>query len=147
METTIATGYKYSGLGIELILKQVELYKVGQDWLPKIDVEKLAKKVLGLLPFKSFPFTGNEIAFIRTYLKMSKSQFGKELSVSHTAVAKWEMFGKKTTSMDVGTELFLRMLIAEKLSANLGKYKEIYLITKNRMPNMDESVLIIEDSE
>ena len=120
---------------------------MGQDWLPKIDVEKLAKKVLALLPFKSSPFTGDEIAFIRTYLKMSKNKLGKELRVSHTAVSKWERFGKKATSMDLGTELFLRMLIAEKLNANIGKYKEIYLITKNRIPNMDESVLIIEDSE
>jgi DNA-binding transcriptional regulator YiaG len=131
METKIAKEFKYSDLGIDIILKDVVLYKIGREWAPKIDIEKLSKKVFTLLTYRAASFLGNEILFIRTYLQMSKSEFGRELSVSHTAVAKWEKSGKKITSMDIGTELLLKMVMAEKSGATASKYQEIYKKTKD----------------
>ena len=143
METKIEQNYRYSGLGIEIILKEVELCKIGKDWLPNVDVEELAHKFFPLLPFKTSRYTGDEIAFIRTYLKMSKSKFGKALRVSHTAVNKWEKAGKEVCPMEFGLELFLRLLIAEKLEMKMGKYKEIYLITQKTNQKIEKDPLII----
>jgi DNA-binding transcriptional regulator YiaG len=130
METKIAKEFKYSDLGIDIILKDVVLYKVNREWLPKIDVEKLSKRVFSLLTYRAASFSGSELLFIRTYLQMSKSEFGRELKVSHTAVAKWEKSGKKISSMDIGTELLLKMIMAEKTGATASKYQEIYKKTK-----------------
>jgi DNA-binding transcriptional regulator YiaG len=143
METKIAKEYKYSDLAIDIILKDVVLYKIGREWAPKIDIEKLSKNVFTLLTYRAASFSGNEILFIRTYLQMSKSEFGRELSVSHTAVAKWEKSGKKITSMDIGTELLLKMVMAEKSGATASKYQEIYKKTKVHGSNSKEEQLVL----
>jgi DNA-binding transcriptional regulator YiaG len=147
METKIIKEYKYSGLGIDIILKDAVLYKVGREWAPKIDVEKLSTKVFSLLTYRAASFSGNELSFIRTYLKMSKSEFGRELRVSHTAVSKWEKSGKKISTMDIGTELLLKMMMAEKSGATVSKYQEIYKKTKEHGPsNKSEQFVFYADA-
>jgi DNA-binding transcriptional regulator YiaG len=143
METKIAKEFKYSDLGIDIILKDVVLYKVNREWLPKIDVEKLSKRVFSLLTYRAASFSGNELFFIRTYLQMSKSEFGRELKVSHTAVAKWEKSGKKISSMDIGTELLLKMIMAEKSGATASKYQEIYKKTKEHTASNKQEQLVL----
>lgn len=147
METKIAKKFKYSDLGIDIILKDVVLYKVNREWLPKIDVEKLSKRVFSLLIYRAASFSGDELLFIRTYLQMSKSEFGRELKVSHTAVAKWEKSGKKISSMDIGTELLLKMIMAEKSGATASKYQEIYKKTKEHTTsNKQEQFVLYADA-
>ena len=74
---------------------------------------------------------------------MSKSEFGRELKVSHTAVAKWEKSGKKISSMDIGTELLLKMIMAEKSGASASKYQEIYKKTKDHSPSDKQEQFIL----
>lgn len=143
METKIVKEYKYSDLGIDIILKDVVLYKIGREWAPKVDIEKLSKRVFSLLTYRAASFSGNELLFIRTYLQMSKSEFGRELKVSHTAVAKWEKSGKKISSMDIGTELLLKMIMAEKSGATASKYQEIYKKTKDHNANDRQEQFIL----
>ncbi len=139
----IVKEYKYSDLGIDIILKDVVLYKIGREWLPKIDIEKLSKRIFSIFPFRAAPFSGNEILFIRTYLQMSKSEFGQELKVSHTAVAKWEKSGKKISSMDIVTELLLKMIMAEKSGASASKYQEIFKNTKGHSWGNEQEQFIL----
>lgn len=143
MKTKIVKEYKYSDLGIDIILKDIVLYKIGREWLPKIDIEKLSKRIFSLLTYRAGSFSGNELLFIRTYLQMSKSEFGRELKVSHTAVAKWEKSGKKISSMDIGTELLLKMIMAEKSGATASKYKEIFKKTKDHNPSDKQEQFIL----
>jgi DNA-binding transcriptional regulator YiaG len=143
MKTKIAKEFKYSDLGIDIILRDVVLYKLGHEWIPKIDIEKLSKRVFSLLTYRAASFSGNEILFIRTYLQMSKSEFGRELKVSHTAVAKWEKSGKKISSMDLGTELLLKMVMAEKSGAKASRYQEIYKKTKEHDSNSKQEQFVI----
>lgn len=143
MKTKIVKEYKYSDLGIDIILKDIVLYKIGREWLPKIDIEKLSKRIFSLLTYRAASFSGNELLFIRTYLQMSKSEFGRELKVSHTAVAKWEKSGKKISSMDIGTELLLKMIMAEKSGATASKYKEIFKKTKDHNPSDKQEQFIL----
>ena len=78
---------------------------------------------------------------------MSKSEFGRELKVSHTAVAKWEKSGKKISSMDIGTELLLKMIMAEKSGATASKYQEIYKKTKEHTTsNKQEQFVLYADA-
>ena len=143
METKIVKEYKYTDLGFDIILKDIVLYKIGREWLPKIDIEKLSKRIFTLLTYRAASFSGNELSFIRTYLQMSKSEFGRELKVSHTAVAKWEKSGKKISSMDIGTELLLKMIMAEKSGATASKYQEIFKKTKDHNPNDKQEQFIL----
>ncbi len=145
MEKKTAKNYKYSGLGIDIIFKEVQLVKIANEWTPKVDVEKLSSKVFSLLTMKASPFTGNEIAFIRTSLELNKSEFGRELRVSHTAVSKWEKSRKKVSTMDIGTELLLKMIMAEKAGASSSKYQEIYKKTKaHSLSSKSEPIVIAE---
>lgn len=147
METKIVKEYKYSDLGIDIILKDIVLYKIGREWLPKIDIEKLSKKIFSLLTYRAASFSGNELLFIRTYLQMSKSEFGRELKVSHTAVAKWEKSGKKISSMDIGTELLLKMIMAEKSGASASKYQEIFKKIKDHgLRDKQEQFILYADA-
>lgn len=53
MEKKTAKNYKYSGLGIDIIFKEVQLVKIANEWTPKVDVEKLSSKVFSLLTMKA----------------------------------------------------------------------------------------------
>lgn len=44
----IVKEYKYSDLGIDIILKDIVLYKIGHEWLPRINIEKLSKRIFSI---------------------------------------------------------------------------------------------------
>ena len=90
MESKIIKNFIYDGFGFPVSLKNVKVYKVGDAWAPRIDLEKISKRVIQDLSKEKDSFTGDEIYFIRSFLKMTKVEFGKKLSVSHVAVSNWE---------------------------------------------------------
>ena len=90
MEKKLQKEFIYTGFGFPVHLKNVTLFKVGNLWAPRIDLEKVAKRVVRDLAKKKSAFIGNEIFFIRSFLKLSKVDFGKRLGVTHAAVATWE---------------------------------------------------------
>lgn len=65
------------------------------------------------------------------------------MKASNTAVAKWEKAGKKISSMDVGTELLLKMIMAEKSGASATKYKEIFKKTKDHDPSDKQEQFVL----
>lgn len=69
MEQKIIPEYEYLGLGFPILLKDVVLLKIHDQWHPKIDVEKVADKAFHSLIEKAstLPLTDNEIEFIRTF--------------------------------------------------------------------------------
>jgi len=94
------------------------------EWHPKIDARKIAESVIRELPFQVERLTGNQIKFIRTYFEMSLRNFGtKVVNETHSAVAKWEKFGNKSTNMDINIEVMLRLYIYEKVAIKNKKQK------------------------
>jgi len=63
--------------------------KIG-EWVIDIDFEVLEKAILRLLIYKPAPLSGAQQRFIRKFLQMSTTEFGRLFGISHVAILKWE---------------------------------------------------------
>lgn len=125
MKKKTLSKYNYEGLGFPIELVDVEMIFLDGEWLPKIDVRKVADAVIRLIPFQNERITGNQIHFIRTHFGMSLRKFAVEVvKESHMAVSKWEKFGDKSTNMDANIEIMLRLYIYEKVCVKTTKEKQ-----------------------
>ena len=107
--------YIYKGLGFPIELNDVPLVEFEGKQHPKIDIRKVSENAIRELPFQKEKFTGNQIRFIRSFLRMSLREFAKGVvKESHSAVNKWEKFKTKSTNMDSNIETVLRLYLIEK---------------------------------
>ena len=109
--------YVYEGFGFPVVLRNVPMVKVRDDWTPKIDYNDLAVDVLQALTHKPWRLTGDEVRFIRLHFEMTLTQFADRFSVSHPAVIKWEDAQDETTSMRWSVEKDIRLFILDRLDA------------------------------
>jgi DNA-binding transcriptional regulator YiaG len=110
-------GIIYEGLGFPIMLHNVEMIKIDDEWHPKIDVKKISSYAIKAQASQKQRLTGNQIRFIRNFFSMSLREFGNEVvHESHAAVNKWEKHGNQVTSMDINIEKILRLYIHEKIS-------------------------------
>jgi DNA-binding transcriptional regulator YiaG len=122
METKIQQKYIYEGLGFPVELHHVMMVKVGKEWVPKIDVRKIAKDALKEIPTQQTRLTGAQIRFVRESFGMSLRVFAtKVVHQSHMAVSKWEKFDDEPTNMDAATEVVLRLYVFHKVTAKKPK--------------------------
>lgn len=130
MKTKIEKNYIYTGLGFPIKLDKVEMVLLGNEWLPKIDVKKVANEVVKQIAIKDTPLTGNEVHFIRTHFGMSLRDFAKEVvHETHPAVTKWEKFEDEPTRMNTNTEIVIRNFILEQTSTPTEKRSKFYTRT------------------
>lgn len=118
--------YLYNGLGFPVLLKTAEFRLVGQKWLLKVDVKKVAEAVIRALPSKPVGLTGAEIKFARTYFDLSKRKLAEELNVSHTAVNKWEDADQEKAKMDSSLEILFRSYIKLKLNEEEADFSNFF---------------------
>jgi hypothetical protein len=122
MKTKVKNNYLYTGLGFPVLLDQVEIVLLGNEWHPKIDVRKVANIVIEVLAAKESPLTGNEVRFVRTHFGMSLRDFANNVvHETHTAVKKWEDKRDEPTKMNPNTEFVIRNYIIEETSTKSEK--------------------------
>jgi len=115
MQTKIEPSFLYEGLGFPIELESVEMICLNDEWLPKIDVHKIADEAIKKLATQESRLTGNQVKFIRSYFSMSLRGFGESVAhETHTAVSKWEKKGNDATNMNENTEQVLRLFIIEQ---------------------------------
>lgn len=136
----IAEQFVYDGLGFPVILDKVSLHNIRGEWLPKIDIERLADIVFKALPSKPSKFTGNEIKFIRTYLDESKSSFGAIFKLSHTAIAKWEKSCNDYAPIAPAQEIAIRLYLKDYMNVSAKDFYKAY-------KTIESSVYIEEKEE
>lgn len=114
----------YEGLGFPIELIDAPMKKIFGEWVIDIDMNVLQLYVFNGLIHKPCPLTGKEIRFMRKFLEISTTEFGKKLGVSHAAVIKWE---KEQAKISPIQESYIRMFLLESLKDNelLNLYKEI----------------------
>src|SRR5271157_2770086 len=100
----------YEGLGFPIELIDTPMKKVFGEWVIDIDLNMLQKFVFNGLVHKPYPLTGKELKFMRKYLEMSTTEFGKKLGISHATVVKWENGETKISPMQ---ETYIRMFLFE----------------------------------
>jgi DNA-binding transcriptional regulator YiaG len=87
-------------------------------------MKQLQKTVFKALIDKPSRFTGDEVRFIRKYLKMTQINFSAWLNMSnHSVVSQWENRENELSGMDYNTELLLRLQMA-------GTEKKIFQMAK-----------------
>lgn len=113
----------FKGLGFPIKLINAPMKKVFGEWCIDIDLNKLMLVVLEALIHKPIPLTGDELRFIRSYLKMTLTEFGKIFGISHVAVLKWEN-GKNKISPSL--ELCIRLYVLDYLQAKDAMFRALY---------------------
>lgn len=118
IETTI-----FNGLGFPVLLINAPWKKVFGEWALDINFNKLQERVLQILIHKSVPLTGEELRFIRKFLEMPTSSFGKLFGVSHVAVVKWE---NNKAQINPATELCIRLHVMDHLYPKDKDFRKFY---------------------
>lgn len=126
MEKKRVKKFRYEGLGFPIVLFNVPMVKVRDVWTPAIDFNELQKAVLLELCNMSFPLSGNQVHFIRTYFEMTLEAFGKHFGVTHAAVINWEKTKNRAAKINPSLELLIRLFILEKLKINNQIFRDIF---------------------
>lgn len=113
----------YEGLGFPIKLINVPMKKVFGNWCIDINMNKLMLVVLEALIHKPITLTSDELRFIRSYLNMTTTEFGKAFGVSHVAVLKWEN-GKNRISPAL--ELCIRSHVLDCLKPKGKEFRALY---------------------
>ena len=116
MERRIEETYITEALGFPIIIKNVELRRFRDEWVPQIDWSHLQEMVLLAMAQKPVPLSGDEVRFVRHYMGMTLKEFAHHCGLkSHQAVMRWEKRGDNPTGMRKSTEIVLRIRILEAL--------------------------------
>ncbi len=123
MKTKKKKTFIFEGFGFPVKLVNVPMKKVFGDWYIDIDMNRLMLVVLGALAHKPTSLTGDELGFIRSYLEMTTTEFGKTFGFSHVSVLKWEN-GESRISPPL--ELCIRLYILDHLHAKDAEFRALY---------------------
>lgn len=115
--------FVYEGLGIPVKLINVPMRKMVGEWVIDIDLEDLQRAVLYRLLYKAAPLNGDELRFIRKFLQMTTTEFGKIFGVSHVAIVKWES-GK--THAQLPMDVYIRLYVLDCLKAKDKEFRSLY---------------------
>lgn len=113
----------YKDLGFPVTLINAPMEKIYGEWVLDIDLDKLQHTVLHALLYKPALWTGKELHFVRTYLEMTTTQFGKIFGVTHGAVVKWEKEERQITPI---TEIYIRLYVMNYLRAKDKEFRNLY---------------------
>ncbi len=123
MEDRKQETFIFEGLGFPVKLINAPMKKVFGEWAININMTKLMLVVLKALIHKPIALTGDELGFIRSYLKMTTTAFGKAFGVSHVAILKWES-GENRISPAL--EVCLRLYVLDHLQAKDKEFRVLY---------------------
>ncbi len=115
--------FVYDAFGFPIKLINVPMKKVVGEWVIDVNFDTLEKMVLRLLIRKAAPFTGAELRFIRKYLGLTTTEFGKLLGVTHVAVVKWES-GK--THPSIPADIYVRLYVIDQLNVKDKEFRTLF---------------------
>lgn len=135
--------FVYYGLGFPVILKNIPMIELRGVWTPDINLNTLQKVVMLDLAHRACELTGNQIKFIRLWLALTQTEFGKLLGVTHPAVVKWEKSGDKFAKVTLSIQRDLRLLILDQLLGKDEDFRKAFRIIHNlKFTNTHDSLVI-----
>ncbi len=118
----------YEGLGFPVILRNVPMLELRGVWTLDVDLNILQKVVLLALAHHPSDLTGNQIRFVRNWLGLTQTEFGKLFGVTHPAVVKWEKTGNKGSKMNLTTQRDLRLWLLDQLLMKDDDFRKAFKI-------------------
>jgi DNA-binding transcriptional regulator YiaG len=119
MKRKITEKYIDHSLGFPVILLDVPMKEVREEWVPDLALNEFQQVVLWMLAHQSEPLTGRHVRFVRHWMAKTQTEFAAMHDVSHVAVSKWEAKGDEPTSMAKPTEVLLRLNILTELPEDI----------------------------
>lgn len=113
----------FYGLGFPITLVNAPMRKVFGEWIIDVDMENLQLFVLRSLAYKPIPMTREELKFVRKFLNLTTTDFGRIFGVSHVAVVNWE---KGNRHVSPAIELCIRLHILNHLHVRDKEFRNLY---------------------
>lgn len=132
--------FVYEGLGFPIKLIDVPMKKMCGEWVIDIDMIELQLVVLRYLAYKPTRLTKDELRFIRKFLALTTSDFGKLFGVTHAAVLQWENGRRRLTP---STEFCIRLRILSHLRAKDKEFRNLYNTVSLEKLSQGESKKIV----
>jgi len=117
-ETFISEAF---GFPVQLI--NVPMRFVAGEWVVDVNFNELQRAILRLLIYKPTPLMGAELRFIRKYLNLTTTDFGKIFGVTHAAVIKWE---NEKAHIPPVTDFYIRLHMLAHLHAKDKELRILY---------------------
>ncbi|MES2614949.1 MAG: hypothetical protein V4591_06000 [Bdellovibrionota bacterium] len=128
----------YDELGFRIYLLNPPFIELPNgEKVPSPNMKQLQKIVFNALSEKKSRFTGDEIRFIRKYLRKTQVEFSKWLNMSnHSVISQWENKENKLSGMDYNTEILLRlqMIAAETNSLPISIIEDLKHLSRTSKP-------------
>lgn len=118
----------YEGLGFPVILRNVPMIELRGIWTLDVNLNQLQKAVVLALAHNPSDLTGNQIRFIRNWLHLNQSEFGKLLGVTHPAVVKWEKTANNSSKMTLSTQRDLRLWLLDQVLTRDDDFRKAFKI-------------------
>ena len=118
----------YEGLGFPVILRNVPMIELRGVWTLDVNLNILQKVALLALAHHPSDLTGNQIRYIRNWLGLTQTEFGKLFGVTHPAVVKWEKTGNKGSKMSLTTQRDLRLWLLDQLLTKDDDFRRAFKI-------------------
>jgi len=132
--------FVYEGLGFPVKLIDVPMKKMCGEWVADIDMIELQLVVLRYLAYKPTRLTKDELRFIRKFLVLTTSDFGKSFGVTHVAVLQWENGKRRLTP---STEFCIRLRILSHLRAKDKEFRNLYnTVSLEKLSNSEPKKII-----
>lgn len=111
--------YEWNGYGFPVIFAELPAVKLRGELIPDVDWQEIAKPLIQFICVEQeWPFSGNQVKFIRHHLNMSLREFAKFMGVTHQSVMRWEKASKASTRMGAATEIMLRIKALKSLHSD-----------------------------
>lgn len=123
MRKKIAKKVIYKGLGFPIVLINVPMKQVFGKWAMDINFNKLQEVVLFQLLHKPTLLNGDEIKFVRKFLNMTTTEFGKIFGVSHVAIMNWE---KGISRLSPTADIYLRLYLLHSQQVKNEEFRKMY---------------------
>lgn len=117
------TKYLYTALGFPIVLLNVPVRTVFGETVLDINLARLQERVFYVLLHKPSSLSGDELKYIRKYLKMTKTDFGKMVGVSYAAVINWE---NGRTPIAYAIDKLLRLTILDSQSVKDKEFRKLF---------------------
>jgi len=133
----------YEGLGFPIELVNAPFKFVLGSWVLDLNMKALQEFVFKGLIHKPTFLAGKELRFMRKFLDMSTTEFGRKIGVSHVTVVKWESEQTKTSPIQ---ESYLRLFFLEHFQNNelMNVYHEIRPEMLAQTKEKTSSILILD---
>lgn len=110
-EEKILKRFDYYGLGFKVVLENVPMFRFEDEWVPKVDFNRLEAAMAVAVPLKAGRLSGHEARFLRLHLEFSTQELAEKLGIDCELVEQWEASGDQPGPMNQLEEAAFRQFV------------------------------------